>query len=710
MTAARRLVGASGSRAAPIGTSGSRNGTLRWTGPAGPAAAVATARPTTDRHGPSSPASPSSSGSSANHFACAPVDAGPGRSSGARRGRAARAGDPRSGRSAARARATPRPRPAASSTTAVPDVTRMATGRRDARAMPEREEARRRARRAGPGRGVPGARAQRSASGVEREPGQTTASRHAAATSSSTNARRSASDVGHRRRPPATPPSAAVIVRSLSRDSSHSRAGSESATIPQPAKSVARGRSTSPQRRATISSPSPSAPSQPIGPAYQPRSKPSCSSMSAERDVARRAADRRRRVEPAGEREQPGLSRQRARDRRDEVLDVAQRQDAGRLGDVQRLGDRRQAVAERVDDDGVLLAVLLAREQRGGERGVLGGVGAARGSTPRSPRSERPARPSATRRSGVAPRNVRPLAAEREGRALRRARRQATEGVRRRRGRPATSGRPVAPARPCRSGRARPRPANSPTVRSQRVRPGAPSTIGERRAHRLGRRCRRRPVQLAGAGAEAVASRRRGGGSASSAVRVVTTVRRAVRRSGRANVGQDQRAAPNGAQASSASGAGRGSRARPGAPGRAARRRVVAPSSASREEVAPGALGVANRSGPSASTAHARPIPTSATLGRPEPQRGLQAARRPPRTARSGRARSTGRRRGERAGATSARRRGAPRAGPRAGAGRASTRPGAVTSSGNASSPGERHPRSAPRTPTLRSRIARSAG
>ena len=36
---------------------------------------------------------------------------------------------------------------------------------------------------------------------------------------------------------------------------------------------------TSPQRSATISSPSPSAPSQPTGPAYQPRSKPSCSAM-----------------------------------------------------------------------------------------------------------------------------------------------------------------------------------------------------------------------------------------------------------------------------------------------------------------------------------------------------------------------------------------------------------------------------------------------
>ena len=80
-------------------------------------------------------------------------------------------------------------------------------------------------------------------------------------------------------RPPPSPPSAVVIVRSLSRDSSHSRPGSESATIPQPANSVASRPATRPQRSATISSPSPSAPSQPIGPAYQPRSKPSCSAM-----------------------------------------------------------------------------------------------------------------------------------------------------------------------------------------------------------------------------------------------------------------------------------------------------------------------------------------------------------------------------------------------------------------------------------------------
>ncbi len=56
----------------PSGSSGSRNGALIWTGPAGPAIAVATARPATERTCASVTGSPSASGSSVYHFAARP--------------------------------------------------------------------------------------------------------------------------------------------------------------------------------------------------------------------------------------------------------------------------------------------------------------------------------------------------------------------------------------------------------------------------------------------------------------------------------------------------------------------------------------------------------------------------------------------------------------------------------------------------------------
>ena len=54
------------------GSNGSRNGTLSCTTPAGPAAAVATARPASERTCASVAGSPSNSGSSAYHFAARP--------------------------------------------------------------------------------------------------------------------------------------------------------------------------------------------------------------------------------------------------------------------------------------------------------------------------------------------------------------------------------------------------------------------------------------------------------------------------------------------------------------------------------------------------------------------------------------------------------------------------------------------------------------
>ncbi len=56
----------------PSGSNGSRNGTLTCTGPAGPAAATATARPATQRQCASVASALSSKGSSVNHFAARP--------------------------------------------------------------------------------------------------------------------------------------------------------------------------------------------------------------------------------------------------------------------------------------------------------------------------------------------------------------------------------------------------------------------------------------------------------------------------------------------------------------------------------------------------------------------------------------------------------------------------------------------------------------
>ena len=146
--------------------------------------------------------------------------------------------------------------------------------------------------------------------------------------------------------------------------------------MPQPANRVTRVWSTMPLRNATMSSPSPSLPSQPIGPAYQPRSKPSCSSMSAERDVARLAADRRGRVEALGQGQQAGPLVDDALDLGDQVLHGPQGQHVRLRLDPQLVADRRQAVADGIDDDGVLLAILVRRQQVVTERLVLGRVGA----------------------------------------------------------------------------------------------------------------------------------------------------------------------------------------------------------------------------------------------------------------------------------------------------------------------------------------------
>src|ERR1700674_2651647 len=75
--------------------------------------------------------------------------------------------------------------------------------------------------------------------------------------------------------------SAGCKALNFSSVSSSSRAGSESGMTPTPAYNRAPSSQSSPQRRATVNSPSPGPQIQPTAPGYQPRSIPSSSSIRA---------------------------------------------------------------------------------------------------------------------------------------------------------------------------------------------------------------------------------------------------------------------------------------------------------------------------------------------------------------------------------------------------------------------------------------------
>ena len=204
----------------PSGMSGSRNGTLTWTGPAGPARAVATARAGHGSRLAPGDVLPVEERQLGEPLARGSRTGAPGRSPGARRGRAAPAG-----RSAVST--TSGTRPSVASTTAgsrfaaaVPEVTTIATGRRAARARPSakkpalRSSSRTRTE-------IPGWARSARASGVDREPGQTTASRKAAA-DQLVDEGAEGHEVGHRPSS-SSRPRAEATGRSLIRDSSHSR-------------------------------------------------------------------------------------------------------------------------------------------------------------------------------------------------------------------------------------------------------------------------------------------------------------------------------------------------------------------------------------------------------------------------------------------------------------------------------------------------------
>ena len=183
------IPGASG----PSGRSDARYGRSICTGPEGAATEVATARAATSRARAAAAAPGSGTGSSANHLQAGPysrawsmVWAAPrSRSSGGRS-----AVSTMSGTRAWYASTTA----GAKFTTAVPDVPRTATGRRPAFASPRAMKAPARSSRWTITR-RPGCARRASAMGIDRDPGQTMASRTPAATSSATNARSGAAGV-----------------------------------------------------------------------------------------------------------------------------------------------------------------------------------------------------------------------------------------------------------------------------------------------------------------------------------------------------------------------------------------------------------------------------------------------------------------------------------------------------------------------------------
>ena len=389
----------------PTGSSGSRNPMLRWTGPAGPPRAVATARPTTDRtwrrvsgcaveqrqvdRPADLPAEDARLVDRLRRAAVAQLGRPVGGQQDERDARQRRLddgrqqlGDGRPGRDDDRDRP-----PRGASQTQREEPRRRSSSRTRTRSPGWARDGQRERRRARPGTDDDvGHPARRPA------PGRSPEARATSVTG----------------RPPATPPSAAVIVRSLSRDSSHSRAGSESATIPQPANRTASRPRTSAQRSATISSPSPSAPE----PADRARIPAAIEAFvlgdERERDVARLAADRRRRVEEPGERR--AARPPRAASRSSASRGAGRGAAAGSRARRRRSASRRSARARRA----------ACRRRRHAPRGPSRSRGARRrtraSDSASAPRGAEPAiatvsndRPTVrARRSGVAPRNVVP--------------------------------------------------------------------------------------------------------------------------------------------------------------------------------------------------------------------------------------------------------------------------------------------------------------
>ena len=227
-----------------------------------------------------------------------------------------------------------------------------------------------------------------SASGVERDPGQTMTSVTPASTSSWAIAAER-EDVGHRSSS-ASPPSAASHRPQLepgllpfpaglgvrddpaAREQGRRRPGHEAAAKGDHQLAVAVG--AEPADRAGVPA---AIEALVLGDESRARRRAARRRPPASGGAARRAP-----AGPASSRSVPVIGRH-------EVLDVSQRQDRRARRRRGGLDDRGEAGAQRVDHDGVLLAVLLAREQGGREPGVVVGVRAARRGTRDRDRLER---------------------------------------------------------------------------------------------------------------------------------------------------------------------------------------------------------------------------------------------------------------------------------------------------------------------------------
>ena len=263
-----------------------------------------------------------------------------------------------------------------------------------------------------------------SASGVERDPGQTTASRTPAATSSSTKARRPAASLiarppgcpGRDHRPQLDPRLLPLEVRVGVGDDAAAGEQRRVRPVHDPAA----------ERHAQLA----------VAVGAQPADGPGVPAPvealvlvdQRERHVARLAAHGRRRVEALAEREEAVRLGHGPGDLRDQVLDEAQRQDPGLRGHREAVGDRAQQVPDGRDDDGVLLAVLLGGEQGAAQPRVLGGIGPAADRAGDGDRAEGAALGADEALGGGA--QERPTAApEGVGRALGGAGREAPQGV-----------------------------------------------------------------------------------------------------------------------------------------------------------------------------------------------------------------------------------------------------------------------------------------
>ena len=275
--------------------------------------------------------------------------------------------------------------------------------------------------------------------------------------------------------------------------------------MPQPTNRWAWSPAMTPDRMATTNSPSPRASTQPTGPAYQPRSRCSCSSSSS------RAASRGQPPTAGVGCSRSTRSRMPRSSRRSPEMSVARcctvgsRTMCGARSMSSRGGQRRQGVAQHLDHDRVLLAILLGCQERRGEVRVDHRIGVPAG---RARERDGPERPSGGRHQtlGRGTQERPSLATEREhrhgsGLVGRRCRRRETRrGPRGHRWARTRRGPPAVRAPPCRCVRGRRLPPHGRPTTTRSLGPGVrrPARSGRRRVPGCSRRGSARVSQRAG--------------------------------------------------------------------------------------------------------------------------------------------------------------------------------------------------------------------